>query len=56
MGFQLILDWLLALPVTLLLAFIGLLLFRVFGILSAKLYQAANKAAGSIVTPSQTRA
>lgn len=55
-GLQLIADWLLALPVTLLLALSGLFLFRVFGLLSAKLYQAANRATGSIVTPSQTRA
>lgn len=49
-GFQLIADWVLALPVTLVLVLIGLSLFRYFGILSAKLYQAGSKA----VTPSQT--
>jgi uncharacterized protein (DUF2235 family) len=55
-GFQLILDWLFALPVTLLLALTGLLIFRIMGILSAKLYQAASRNAGATVTPSQTHA
>jgi uncharacterized protein (DUF2235 family) len=55
-GLQVILDWLQALPVTLVLAFTAIVLFWLFGLLSAKLYQWASKAAGTIVTPAQTRA
>lgn len=55
-GAKLIIDWLLKLPLTLLLAGIGIFLFRAFGILSAKLYQWANRGSNVILTPSQTHA
>ncbi|HTE78476.1 MAG TPA: DUF2235 domain-containing protein [Xanthobacteraceae bacterium] len=55
-GAQLIINWLLGLPLTLLLTLISILLFRVFGILSAKLYQWASRGPGVTLTPSQTQA
>lgn len=55
-GAELIINWLLKLPLTLLLTSVGLLLFRILGILSAKLYQWANRAPGVTLTPSQTHA
>jgi uncharacterized protein (DUF2235 family) len=55
-GLQRIIDWVMTLPITLLLAFPAILLFRSFGLLSAKIYQCASRAAATTVTPSQTRA
>jgi hypothetical protein len=55
-GLQLILDWLLALPASLVFALIGLLLFRIFGLFSARLYQWASRTAGQTITPAQSRA
>ncbi len=54
-GFALLLNWVLALPVTLMLALVGVGLFWVFGLLSTKLYQCASRNTDAI-TPSQTRA
>jgi uncharacterized protein (DUF2235 family) len=55
-GLQLIIDWVMTLPITLVLGFLAILLFRSFGLLSAKIYQCASRAAATIVTPAQTRA
>jgi hypothetical protein len=55
-GLAIILNWIFALPVTLLLVLLGIFLFRIFGLLSTKLYQWANKGAGKIITPAQTQA
>ena len=55
-GLQIILDWIFALPLTLVLVLVGLLLFWMFGLVSTKLYQWASKTAGKTVTPAQTHA
>jgi uncharacterized protein (DUF2235 family) len=53
-GLALILNWILALPVTLILSLLGIILFWAFGQLSTKMYQWASKRAGKVVTPAQT--
>ena len=55
-GLAIILDWIFALPVTLLLALFGIFLFWIFGLVSTKLYQLASKRAGKVITPAQTHA
>ena len=55
-GLKMILDWIFALPITLLLAITGIIIFWLFGLLSAKLYQYANSRTGQTVTPAQTHA
>jgi hypothetical protein len=44
------------LPVTLVLGLVAILLFRYFGLLSAKIYQCGARGPAATVTPSQTRA
>jgi uncharacterized protein (DUF2235 family) len=56
LGLQYILDWLLNLPVTLVMAALGILLFWFFGLLSAKTYQWGTRGTSETITPSQTRA
>jgi hypothetical protein len=55
-GLRLIIDWVLALPMTLLLVVVGVVIFRIFGLFSAKLYEWASRAPGVTLTPSQTQA
>jgi hypothetical protein len=55
-GLQIIIDWLMNLPVTLVLALVGVLLFRIVGLISAKVYQCASMNTGKTVTPAQTHA
>lgn len=55
-GLQIIVDWIWALPMTLVLTLAGLVLFYLFGVLSAKLYQWASRNAAQEPTPAQTRA
>jgi hypothetical protein len=43
-GLRLIVDWVLALPLTLLLVVVGVVVFRICGLFSAKLYQWASRA------------
>jgi uncharacterized protein (DUF2235 family) len=52
-GFAKILDWIFELPITLLVAFLGILSFWIFGLISTKLYQWASRGAGKIITPAQ---
>lgn len=54
-GLQFIIDWLVALPVTVVLATFGVALFWGFGLISTKMYQCASRHAGKRVTPAQTR-
>jgi uncharacterized protein (DUF2235 family) len=54
-GLQLIIDWIWRLPMSLLLAVIGVTLFRIFGIVSAKLYEWASRGDEKKLTPSQTQ-
>jgi uncharacterized protein (DUF2235 family) len=55
-GLDMILDWIFALPLTLLLVALGFLWFWLLGLFSTKLYQSASRAAGKVVTPAQIRA
>jgi uncharacterized protein (DUF2235 family) len=55
-GLQLIIDWVWKLPMSLLLAVVGVVFFRLFGILSAKLYEWASRGEEKKLTPSQTQA
>jgi hypothetical protein len=55
-GPQVIIDWLLALPLTLVLVFLGVSLFWGFGWVSTKMYQCAARHAGRRPTPGQSRA
>lgn len=52
-GLDIILNWISALPVTLLLVVMGVFLFWLFGLLSTKLYVWASKGANKTVTPAQ---
>jgi len=55
-GLQLIIDWVWKLPMSLLLAIAGIVLFRLFGMVSAKLYEWASRGDEKKLTPSQTQA
>ena len=55
LGLRLIIDWLLTLPLTLVLVFLGVVSFWAFGFVSAKMYQCASRHAGKSLTPAQTR-
>ena len=53
-GLQILFDWILRLPLSLLLLIFGVLIFWRLGALSAKLYQ--KKVHGKVATPSQMHA
>jgi hypothetical protein len=53
-GLQILFDWILRLPLSLLLLIFGVLVFWRLGALSAKLYQ--KKVHGKVATPSQMHA
>jgi hypothetical protein len=52
-GLQIILDWIFALPLALIILTIGVITFRLIGMLSDSIYKTEAERAGKVPTPSQ---
>lgn len=55
-GLQILFDWILRLPLSLLILMVGVLIFWRLGAWSAQLYQKQVHSTGRVTTPSQTHA
>lgn len=53
-GLQVVLDWLFSLPLAFALFALGLIVFKLFGMASNRLYQWEARRSGKVATPSQT--